>query len=399
MDFINHAQIMIPVLTGLNVTVWDYDTQPLEYLEKHFCFLPAIQTLYTANGLLAFSQKKGEEHIYIIEDQLDTHAIIIKVEDQWLFLGPYVTEPWQDSRAKTRLVNCGGQDSAFFPYKVYYCGLPLFELEYTMRIAALILENTVGNIPPREISPIHVAAKNAAEQISRISEKFTDSEMVNKQYALEEKFEEAVHQGKTTFAINLLHEINRLNPGLRFKTNEINNRIISAAITRTIVRRAARLAGMAPIIIDAISIEYAQKMHLCTDGQQLETLLDDYIATFCAAIRANQNNDYSLHVKRAVQYINTHLSQSISVDSLCQLNNISRQYFVQLFKKETGKTVKQFVNQVRCDRAAELLGDSRLLIQDISHYVGYEDTSYFGRVFKNIMGVTPQEYREMKTFY
>ena len=55
--------------------------------------------------------------------------------------------------------------------------------------------------------------------------------------------------------------------------------------------------------------------------------------------------------------------------------------------------------QVRCERAADLLQNSQLLIQEISHYVGYEDNNYFSKIFKATMGVSPLEYRRRKTFY
>lgn len=94
-----------------------------------------------------------------------------------------------------------------------------------------------------------------------------------------------------------------------------------------------------------------------------------------------------------MQYITLHLSEEIPVETLCQLSGISRRYFVELFGRETGQTVKQYISHARCRRAAELLANSSLQIQEISHYVGYEDNNYFAKVFKQVMGMTPQEYR------
>ena len=135
------------------------------------------------------------------------------------------------------------------------------------------------------------------------------------------------------------------------------------------------------------------------DEAQLHGFMRQYIIAFCQAVRNNQKSNYSQYVKSAVQYIELHLNKPVTVDDLCRANHITRQYFTKLFKKETGKNVKQYVMRVRCERAAELLETSSLPIQDISQYVGYEDTNYFARVFKKQMGISPQGYRKQKVFY
>ena len=60
-------------------------------------------------------------------------------------------------------------------------------------------------------------------------------------------------------------------------------------------------------------------------------------------------------------------------------------------------TITQFISQLRCTQAAELLAENRLSIQEISAYVGYIDNNYFVKVFKKQYGMTPSEYRIGKT--
>ena len=399
MNFIEHAQIMIPALSGLAVTVWNGDPRPLKEFEKRFCFLPEIQTLYTEKGLLSFFGKKDGRNIYTMSDALGTQIITIKIEGKWVVLGPYVTTEWQETDAQIILASCGERDAFLLPFKLYRCSLPVLEQGFVVRTAVLLLTNTVGNIPPHELETIPSAERDTSLIPSHISEQYNEAELVNQRYALENQIAEAVYQGKTTEAIQRVHEMLLLAPGLRYVSGDMKDQIAGAAILRVLVRHAALRAGLMPVVIDSLSQEYAQKMHHASDEQKMNGLIEQYIAAFCFAIRANHKSSYSVYVKRAVQYIETHLSQSISVDTLCQLNGISRKYFVQLFSKETGQTVKQYIARIRCERAAELLENSQLLIHEISGYVGYEDSNYFTKVFKNVMGVSPQEYRKVKTFY
>ena len=53
----------------------------------------------------------------------------------------------------------------------------------------------------------------------------------------------------------------------------------------------------------------------------------------------------------------------------------------------------QFIAELRCRQAAEMLRETNLPIQEISSYVGYTDNNYFVKVFKKVMGNTPSEYR------
>ncbi|MDR1641732.1 MAG: helix-turn-helix transcriptional regulator, partial [Clostridiales bacterium] len=64
------------------------------------------------------------------------------------------------------------------------------------------------------------------------------------------------------------------------------------------------------------------------------------------------------------------------------------------FKKETGMTFTDYVNQKRIQTSIPLLNATDLLIKDISWQVGFENENYYSRVFKRLQGVTPMEYRK-----
>ena len=399
MNFLEHAKILVPALTGLCMTIWHDDLAPLEAFEKKACFLPQVQTLYSIKGLLSFFEMKDGNHIYVLTDALDTNAVVFKAGEQWIILGPYVSTEWQDAAAKSLLAKNGAQDSVFLPYKTYRCSLPLLDTGYVVQTATLLLTNTMGNTLTHELEMINVAAERTAEKIDNVSKVSEEIELINKRYETEQKLGEAISHGKTAEVLQLLREMVVLSASLRFMSDALQDEVAGAMGLRVIVRYAALKAGMTPVAVDALSQAYAQKMHRTVDNGELKKLCEEYITAFCAAIRAAQKSNYSLYVKRAIQYIEIHLSQPIEVETLSKLSNISRRHFVQLFSKETGKTVNQYVMQARCERAAELLRNSTLQIQEISRYVGYEDQSYFARIFKDNMSVTPQQYRKLKNFY
>ena len=73
---------------------------------------------------------------------------------------------------------------------------------------------------------------------------------------------------------------------------------------------------------------------------------------------------------------------------------ISPSYLSRLFKKETGICLQDYINDVRLERAANLLIYSEESIPKIAEYVNFPSQSYFGKLFKEKMHMTPRQYRE-----
>ena len=83
----------------------------------------------------------------------------------------------------------------------------------------------------------------------------------------------------------------------------------------------------------------------------------------------------------------------LTVDEICEYFNISHSYICNIFKRDTGITVKGYMVSVRIAGACELLKKTRLHIQEIAFSVGFSDEIHFMKTFKKHMGVTPKEYR------
>ena len=73
---------------------------------------------------------------------------------------------------------------------------------------------------------------------------------------------------------------------------------------------------------------------------------------------------------------------------------LSPNYLSILFKKEMNIGINKYLNNFRLEKACSLLSDSNMKVIDISKYVGFDNPSYFNRLFKNTYGVTPSSYRE-----
>ena len=102
---------------------------------------------------------------------------------------------------------------------------------------------------------------------------------------------------------------------------------------------------------------------------------------------------YSFHVKRALDYIDSRYSDDITLEDVVDYLNINKSYFCTLFKKETGKTFTEFLNQTRIEKSKRLLHEDNSSILDIALAVGFSNQNYFSILFRKYTGATPMQFR------
>lgn len=109
---------------------------------------------------------------------------------------------------------------------------------------------------------------------------------------------------------------------------------------------------------------------------------------------AEQVNDASKSiVAHVLEYIRQHISEEISMTRLTEHTGYSSGYLSRVFKQEQNVSIHEYVTMSRMNLARELLCNTNLRIYEIASSCGYDNTTYFIRVFKNATGMTPQEYK------
>lgn len=98
-------------------------------------------------------------------------------------------------------------------------------------------------------------------------------------------------------------------------------------------------------------------------------------------------------IKIILNYINEHFAEDISINTLATLCDYSEYHFMRFFKKHIGLTCIQYINNLRLEKASILLTSSNMPITDISLDVGFDNLSYFNKLFKRKYKLTPKEFR------
>lgn len=101
------------------------------------------------------------------------------------------------------------------------------------------------------------------------------------------------------------------------------------------------------------------------------------------------------YITQALQYIEMNYSRKITIDSISRHVGLNRSYFNSIFKNAMGITLQEYLIEFRIRKACELLPNASLSIGNISRSVGYNDPLLFSKIFKQVKGSTPSDYRNI----
>lgn len=118
------------------------------------------------------------------------------------------------------------------------------------------------------------------------------------------------------------------------------------------------------------------------------------------AYKIIDDNDLSIHSRKQVilnnciMYIYDNYDKLISLEELATIADVNKYYFCSIFKEFTGKTFKEYQNNIRVTKAIELLATTDLPVTEIGFLCGFNDSNYFSRKFRQITGKTPSVTRD-----
>lgn len=143
-----------------------------------------------------------------------------------------------------------------------------------------------------------------------------------------------------------------------------------------------------------LSTNYENKIYGCCGLKECILCIKEFIEVLEA--RSVEEKVLSPEIARSVKLIKDSLCNNITLDQIAEKVNLSPNYLSMLFKKELDLSFVQYINQLRVKKAKTLLSDTDMKIYEVAESIGYNDESYFSRVFKRLTGVGPYEFRKKR---
>ena len=120
----------------------------------------------------------------------------------------------------------------------------------------------------------------------------------------------------------------------------------------------------------------------------------DYLtqsAKITVPVQSSKMSDY--YIKEAINYIEQNFQNNITIEDIAAVCGINRSYFGKIFRNSIGRSPQEFLMNYRMVKATELLKLTSLSIAEIGSAVGYENQLHFSRAFKTVYGISPREWR------
>ena len=370
----------------LDTTFYDIFGHSIENSNTVFEFFGAVES----NTLYRYTDAFGLSYLYF--------ALPIRADaGNILFIGPYLPSSLSQRELFELGERLGVSPKAQRYIEEYFSGVPvikendsLFVLVHTFcerasgeRGFTLRDYDPQGNVPEINISDI---GENADDVLLGMK-------TMERRYEFENEMLEAVAKGnlnkEAVFANS--YSDSMFEKRLADPVRNIKNYSI---IMNTLLRKAAEHGGVHPLYLDRLSSDFAKRIEQTATLEAGRQLMREMFVSYCKLVRKHRLRGYSPLVQKTILIVESDLSADLSLSVLAGRQGVSGSYLSTEFKRETGKTLSEYIRDKRLAHACRLLSTTHLQVQTVALHCGIMDVQYFSKLFKKHTGKTPKEYRE-----
>jgi len=253
---------------------------------------------------------------------------------------------------------------------------------------------------------VSVGNKGSHEAIKRRliqqSELYARIEEIKNQYApgglkpeypleKERKLLESLRRGDTVSGRHLLNEIlARIFSADPNRFKNVRYRAIELAV---LLSRVGVSSGFTAKSMLENSSRYITLIQETTNIRELSDTIYRIFDDLAEQILSFRGAHHISALKKAEDFILKNLSRKISLEETARVSGFSAPYFSTLFKEEMGENLSSYLNRLRVEKAAAMLLETNLSLYVIAGSCGFEDQSWFSKIFKHYTGTSPGKYR------
>lgn len=162
--------------------------------------------------------------------------------------------------------------------------------------------------------------------------------------------------------------------------------------TKRCMQSVAKITGISSRVTDTIS-----SMDLSNNEERYNYIaeaIQSYIILMYSYADVKIDKQTHWVVKAFANYADTYFDKDITIRELSDIYNINEKYAGRLFKHQMQMTFKEYLNSCRIKKSKKMLRYTDMSIGEIAMYCGYNNITYFNRIFKKSIGLSPREYRK-----
>ena len=178
-----------------------------------------------------------------------------------------------------------------------------------------------------------------------------------------------------------------------FQFDVIRSRVLELIV---LLSRAAVRGGADAELIFGLNYEYLQEIGNFTNVEDLSYWLSMIMNRFTDYVFRFADIKHADVIYKAIDYMKANHIKKLTLEETARFVYFSPAYFSRVFKQETGYNFSSYLNRIRINESKKLLRNDRVNLADIAGMVGYEDQSYFSKVFKKVTGMSPLKFRQSR---
>ena len=181
----------------------------------------------------------------------------------------------------------------------------------------------------------------------------------------------------------------------RLSDDPLKNLLYLSICNITLVTRFAIEGGMDAEKAYNASDLYIRRYDKARTPEEIYAIHEEMLKFFVRSVAAAKKQSiYSKHVLRCIDYINSHLHEKIDCAALASSVGLNSSYLSALFKKQTGRSMTEFIIERRVEAADSLLRSSDYELTEIAEILNFSSYSHFARTFGKYKGMSPKKYRD-----
>ncbi len=372
------------------VHILDSDASISGFIDRYH--IHPAQQLFSRKGINELLSSLSDSDFLLYEDPFRIKFLFGKYRDIPVAYGPYCTELLSTEEITILLSHLKIKDlsaEGLARQRSRYTVKPQQNVQYHLNI---LFSEVTGNEVIRNVK-LYAPSLSSSDNKPSIEKKELRTQLVREHYNNEKRLMEAIKKADYKEALEAWHFLHKAVSYTKIG-HTLETARVSAGITRTLVRIGAVNAGLPAEINDRIS--GLSSMNI-TKARNIDSIYKEHerlIREYCDVIKAYRENRYSSTVQSLIYILENDYEKSLTLDELASELSQSSSSLIHQFKKETGTTPMAYLNHIRAKKAADLLRQTEITVQEIAASVGILDSNYFVKCFKKEYHMTPSTYRK-----
>lgn len=344
-----------------------------------------------------FHSLNEQDCFYVIKSNLGFYNFVISIIDgitpNYILVGPFRSEDISASFFEQIMRDAHVPQATMEKAASVYRMLPLVNLQSIISVTKRILIENYKDFS--SIEPQIMEFKEETHIIrldeESIEERLSNSSKEYQKYIL--LYKDSIIEGNSTDA--RLHLKNLINSIQLDSIQRIAQKKKIIHVLNELCMFALLTTNIHPKYVLRLFFQMDSVIEQTEDTTRLSYIPYDICHKSCLLVKNHNHPEYSKSTRDIVDYIAFHLDEELSLSLIAEHFSKNASTLSNAFHKETGTTLTEYIKQTKIREAIRLFNTTDMSVSEVSVAIGYTDFAYFSRVFKQVTGISPREYRKI----